>query len=60
MRARKLDLAPEFTSNNLLNVDDGFVCAESLLTDDDIIKQFTRNYDDDECGIDDDKDDECR
>ena len=58
--ARKLDLAPEFTSNNLLNVDDGLVCTESLLTDDNIIKQFTRNDDDDddECGSDDDKDDE--
>ena len=38
LRARKLDLAPEFTSNNLLNVDDGLVCIESLLTDDDIIE----------------------
>ena len=36
LRARKLDLAmPEFTSNNLLNIDDGLVCTESLLTDDD-------------------------
>ena len=60
MRDRKLDLAPEFTSNNLLNVDDGLVCTESLLTDDDIIEQFTRNDDDDECGSDDDKDDEVQ
>ena len=42
LRARKLDLASEFTSNNLLNVDDGLVCTEFLLTDDYIIKQFTR------------------
>ena len=60
LRARKLDLALEFTSNNLLNVDDGLVCTESLLTDDDIIEQFTRNDDDDECGSDDDKDDEVQ
>ena len=60
LRARKLDLAPEFTSNNLLNVDDGLVCIESLLTNDDIIEQFTRNDDDDECGSDDDKDDEVQ
>ena len=58
LRALKLDLAPEFNSNNLLNVDYGLVCTESLLTDDDIIEQFTRNDDDDECGSDDDKDDE--
>ena len=60
LRARKLDLAPEFTPNNLFNVDDGLVCTESLLTDDDIIEQFTRNDDDDECGSDDDKDDEVQ
>ena len=60
LRARKLDLASEFTSNNLSNVDDGLVCTESLLTDDDIIEQFTRNDDDDECGSDDDKDDEVQ
>ena len=58
--ARKLDLAPEFNSNNLLNVDDGLVCTESLLTDDDIIKQFTRHDDDEECGSDNDKDDEVQ
>ena len=58
--ARKPDLAPEFTSNNLLNVDDGLVCTESFLTDDDIIKQFTRNDDDDDCGNDNDKDDEVQ
>ena len=40
---RKLDLAPEFASNNLLNVDEYLVCTESLLTDDDIIGQFTRS-----------------
>ena len=34
---------------NLLNVDDGLVFTESLLTDN-IIEQFTRNDDDDECG----------
>ena len=60
LRARKLDLAPEFKSNNLLNVDDGLVCIESLLTDDDIIEQFTRNDDDNECGSDYDKDDEVQ
>ena len=58
LRAQKLDLAPEFTSNNLLNVEDGLVCTESLLTDDDIVEQFTRSGDDDKCGSDDDKDDE--
>ena len=36
LRARKLDLMPEFTSNNLLNIDNGLVCTESLLADDDI------------------------
>ena len=36
LRAQKLDLAPEFTSNNLLNIYNGLVCTESLLTDDDI------------------------
>ena len=60
LRARKLDLALEFTSNNLLNVDDGLVCIESLLTDNDIIEQFTRNGDGDEYGSDDDKDDKVQ
>ena len=59
LRARKLDLAPEFTSNNLSNVDDGLVCTKSLLTDEDIIEQFTRNNDD-ECGSGDDKDEEVQ
>ena len=60
MQAQKLDLVPEFISNNLLNVDNGLVCTESLLTDD-IIEQFTRNDDDDnECGNDDDKDDKVQ
>ena len=56
LRARKLDLTLEFTSNNLLNVDDGLVFTESLLTDGNIIEPFTRNDDDDECGSEDDKD----
>ena len=60
MQAEKLDQASEFTSNNLLNVDDGLVCTESLLTDDDIIKKFTRNDDDNESGSDHDKDDEVQ
>ena len=55
-----LDLVPEFTSNNLLNVDDGLVCTVSLLTDNDIIEQFTRNDDDDECGSDNDEDGEMQ
>ena len=58
LRARKLDRPPVFTANKLLDVDNGLVCTESLLTDDDIIEQFTRNDDHDECGSDDDKDDE--
>ena len=59
LQAQKLHLVPEFTSNNLLNVDNGLVCTESLLTDD-INEQFTRNDDDDECGNDDDKDDKVQ
>ena len=43
----------------MLNVDDGLACTKSLLTDDDIIEQFTKN-DDDKCGSDDDKDDEVQ
>ena len=41
MSAQKLDLAPEFTSNNSLNIDHGLVCTESLLTDDRMIYEFT-------------------
>ena len=47
LRAQKQDLAPEITSNNLLNIDDGLVCTESLLTDDEIINEFTMNDDGD-------------
>ena len=52
LRARKPDLAPEFTSNNLLKCDHGLVCTESLLTDDEIIDENTMNDDgddDDDC-----------
>ena len=43
----------------MLNVDDGLACTKSLLTNDDIIEQVTKN-DDDKCGSDDDKDDEVQ
>ena len=36
LKAQKLDLALELTSNNLLNIDDGLVCTELLLTDNEI------------------------
>ena len=40
-------MAPVFTTYNLLNVVDGLVCTESLLTDDKIINEFTVNDDGD-------------
>ena len=36
LKAQKLDLALELTSNNSLNIDDGLVCTELLLTDNEI------------------------
>ena len=60
LRARKPDLAPGFTSYNLLNIDDGSACTESLLTDDEIIEEFTMNVDgddDDDCSGDNNEDD---
>ena len=46
--AQKSHLAPAFTSNNILNIDDGLVCIESLLTVDQIIDEFTMNDDGDD------------
>lgn len=63
MSAQKLDLAPEFTSNNSLNIDHGLVCTESLLTDDEIIDEFTMNDDGDNygnCGSGNNEDDEVQ
>ena len=63
MRAQKPDLALEFTSNNLLNIDDGLVCIKSLLTDDEIIDEFTMNDDGDDevdCSGDSNEDDEVQ
>ena len=60
LRARKPDLALGFTWNNLLNIDDGLVCTESPLTDDEIIEEFTMNVDgndDDDCSGDNNEDD---
>ena len=63
MIAQKPDLAPEFTSNSLLNIDDCSICTESLLTDDEIIDGFTMNDDgddDDGCSGDNNEDDGLR
>ena len=63
LKAQKLDLALELTSNNLLNIDDGLVCTELLLTDDEIINEFTMNddgEDDDHCSGDNNEDDEVQ
>ena len=57
MRAQKPDLAPEFTSNSLLNIDDCLICT------DEIIDGFTRNddgNDDDGCSGDNNEDDGLR
>ena len=61
--AQKPHLAPAFTSNNILNIDDGLVCIESLLTVDQIIDEFTMNDDGDDgddCGGDSNEDDEVQ
>ena len=63
LRVLKPDVAPEFTSNNLLNIDDGLICIESLLTDDEIIDEFTMNDDgddDDNCSDDNNEDNEIQ
>ena len=63
LRAQKSDLAPEFTSNNVLNTENGLACTESLLTDDEVIDEFTMNDDgddDDDCSGDNNKDDEVQ
>ena len=57
MRAQKPDLAPEFTSNSLLNIDDCLICT------DEIIDGFTMNddgNDDDGCSGDNNEDDGLR
>ena len=57
MRAQKPDLAPEFTSNSLLNIDDCLICT------DEIIHGFTMNddgNDDDGCSGDNNEDDGLR
>ena len=62
-RAQKADPAQEFTSNNLLKIDDGLVCTESLLTDDKKIQKFTitdDGDDDDDCSGDNNEDDEVQ
>ena len=41
LRDQKPHLAPESSSNNSLNIDDGLVCTESLLTHDQIIDKIT-------------------
>ena len=63
LKTQKLDLALQLTSNNLLNIDDGLVCTELLLTDDEIINEFTMNDDgddDDHCSGDNNEDDEVQ
>ena len=56
MRALKPNLAPEFTSNNLPNIDDGLVSTVSILSDDQITDEFIMNddgNDDEDCSGDD-------
>ena len=56
MRALKPNLAPEFTSNNLPNIDDGLVSTDSILSDDQITDEFIMNddgNDDEDCSGDD-------
>ena len=59
-RTQKADPAQEFTSNNLLKIDNGLVCTESLLTDDKKIEKCTisDDGDDDDCSGDNNEDDE--
>ena len=62
-RVQKPVLAPEFASNNFLNIDNSLVCPESLLTDYEIIDEFTMNDggdDDDDCGGNNNEDDEVQ
>ena len=61
LSAQKSDLTLEFSSNNLLNIEDGLVCTESLLTDDETIDEFNDDGDDnDGCSGDNNKDDEVQ
>ena len=63
MRAHKLDLPLEFSSNNLLNIDDGLVGTKFFLNGDEIINKFKINDDghnDDECSSDNNEDDEVQ
>ena len=48
LKAQKPDLSPGFTYDNLMNGDDGLVCKECDLTDEDIIEEFAYNDDDSE------------
>ena len=63
LSAQKSDLTLEFSSNNLLNIEEGLVCTELLLTDDETIDEFTMNDDGDDndgCSGYNNKDDEVQ